>query len=186
VRIAGLLVALGLLSGCASPPSQLDRAQWLEMTSLKVNVPPEKAIEAAAEVLRLADPKDTTFSHQPDGFTAVRHSATFAIVAVVSEFFHWTVTATPDGGGTTLRASLSRSNQSAGAAPIGPGVVAPMGFGSGPGVAVNEPKLYALFWSRVESLLGHGPWTTCEAYGASVWGTTANALCGMGREDLRP
>lgn len=174
------------LAGCATAPPQLDRAAWLQMTSHKVNKSPEAAIEAAEKVLRLADPKDTTFSHRPDGFTAVRHAATFAIVAIVSEFFHWTITATPEGDGTTLRALVTLSNQSAGAAPTGSGVAAPMGFSSGPGAPISDPKLYALFWSRVDSLMGNGPWISCDEYKASVWGQTALALCGVGREDLRP
>lgn len=181
-----LALAAVLLTACATSPPPIDRAAWLSMTTRTVEHKPEQVIAAAEQVLKLADPPDTRISHRPDGLDAVRHAATFAIVAIVSEYFHWTVTATPDGQKTAVRVSVTWSNSGAGAAPVAPGVAAPMSFGSGAAQAIQDPKLYALFWSRLESLLGNGKWTTCDEYGASIWGTTALALCGVGREDLRP
>lgn len=181
-----LVLAAFFITGCATKPPPMDRAAWLAMTTRTVDAKPDQAIAAAEQVLKLADPGDTRISHRPDGFDAVRHAATFAIVAIVSEYFHWNVTATPDGSKTAVRVSVTWSNSGSGAAPVASGVAAPMSFGSGAAMPIDDPKLYALFWSRFESLLGNGKWTTCDEYGASIWGTTALALCGVGREDLKP
>lgn len=185
MRIALALVA-ALITGCASPPPKMDRAAWLEMTTRVVDATPEQAISTAEKVLKLADPDDTRFVHTPDGFQAVRHSVTWAVFAFLDEYFTWSVTATPEGPRTSLRIGVSLANSTTTAALVSPGIASPMMANSGPGAAISDPKLYALFWKRFDSLMGNGPWITCEQFGASKLGTTANALCGVGREDLKP
>lgn len=179
-------LVVALVVGCANKPPQMDRSAWLEMTSRTVDAKPEQAIATAEKVLKLADPEDTRFSHRPDGFDAVRHSVTWAIIAFVDEYFLWSVTAVPDGQRTSLRVNVSMTNSTTTAALIAPGVASPMTTGGAPGNAIQDPKLYALFWSRFDSLMGKGAWTSCDQFGASKFGTTALALCGVGREDLSP
>lgn len=185
-RLALSLLAAALLAGCATQQPTMDRSAWLEMTTRTVDARPEQAIAAAEKVLKLADQEDTRFNHRPDGFDAVRHSVTWVIIAFVDEYFLWTVTATPEGPRTSLRVNVSMTNATTTAALVAPGVASPMTAGGAPGRAILDPKLYALFWSRFDSLMGKGPWTTCDEYGASKMGTTALALCGVGREDLKP
>ncbi|QHE86505.1 hypothetical protein [Hydrogenophaga sp. BPS33] len=156
------------------------------MTTRIVDAKPEQAISTAEKVLKLADPNDTRFNHRNDGFDAVRHSVTWVIFAFIDEYFLWTVTAMPEGQRTSLRVNASRTSASTTAAMVAPGVAAPLMTGAAPGHAIQDPKLYALFWSRFDSLQGKGKWTTCDEFGAPNTGSTALALCGIGREDFKP
>lgn len=180
------LLSFVALTGCASAP-QLSRDEWFSMTTSYVEAEPEKVVKAAERVLQLADETDTRFQHAKNGFSATRQATTFVLVAVVDDYFHWQVAVEPEGSGSRITAQVGHSASSIMAAPVAPGVLAPLTTGQPVGNPVQDAKLYELFFKRVQHIAaGKGPWLSCEAFGASKLGMTALALCGVGSEDRRP
>lgn len=175
-KIAGAAVAV-LIAGCATQPTPPTRGQYLDQTTRTYAAPKETVIAAAEQVLRLADGDDFKIAHQADGFTAQRPWLIYIVLAAARGTDYWSVKATESDGLTRVEVNVGTVAQT----------IAPMGTSS-PNVwtattlpanatQVLEPRLYALFYSRLDYMLGYAPaWTPCGALDKTVPGND-EALC---------
>lgn len=176
---AGALSAtsiLFVLAGCSTPPKIADRADYLaEGTRVYQGETRERVIQAAETILKISDPEDFEFRHQPSGFTGYRKYLIYLVLAAERGQDKWDFHADEKPGGVEASVSVSK----AGVASGGYSATAFEG-------AVQWIPLYRLFWKRMDYMLGKRPdWTTCEQEAAAVRaaGTTGidglGALCGM-------
>jgi hypothetical protein len=162
--IGGAIVVLFAFAfaGCVSLPPQPTREQWMEIkTRAYTGVTQGQVLAAAERLFTLADGSDFRFSYAPTGDRLTAIRQFFILFAPGTDT--WTVTATREG--TAVRATVET-------------------------LRYETPELYALFWSRMDYLLGLSPtWVTCD----EAWAGKGNRgyvavqlLCELVNDDIPP
>lgn len=181
-----------LLSGCAAPPPQMSREEWLAMAQRDyAGVTKDQALSAAEKLLRLADGDDFQITHTEEGISATRNWLAYLVIAAASGTDFWAIKATSIKDG--VRVSMQVNTQSQAVTPMATSgsnwtaTTMPMS-----GSPVTGTAIYDVFWSRLDYLLGKTTqWMTCEAADERVrqkitWGNN-EALCnGFNMKDEHP
>lgn len=181
-HVLALVALFAVLAGCATPPPQLSRADYLAMSSRTLEAPREQVLEAAEKVLRLADGDDFKIHHHATGFNAQRAWSVYLVLAAAMGTDFWVVKTSETGGKTRLEIEVGR--QESAIMPMMTTTPGTWSAGTMPASAtpINGPALYELFFARIDYLLGTRPdWPTCEWSDARVsskatWGAN-DALC---------
>lgn len=165
IKVISVAVLVLSLAACALPPKpQLTRAQWLEITTRYYDdVSVDDVLNAAEKLFRLADEKDFQFSHSDNELYAFRSWSAYMVIAASMGTDQWQVTAVPTGG--RVRVSL-RSTSSSSVITAMPTVQGDLFAATMPGMTgmpTQGTALYALFWSRMDFLLGKSTdWIDCD------------------------
>jgi hypothetical protein len=186
--LAAVCLTAATLTGCATAKTLETRDEWLSATQHVYNRSPEEVIRAADAVLRQADPTDFKFAHRPDGFVAQRPWFIYAVIAAASGIDYWNFSVAPQAPGQT--AALVQVTQDSNVIAASPyvgrhNVKVGTTSVSAPGVPLSDPASYALFWARVDYVLGLRPdWVACDQVKAKLVLppgalTQAGALCNI-------
>ncbi len=161
-HIISAISLLLLITSCATQP-QLTRAEWLQMTHRNyADVTTEQVLTAAEKLLRWVDEADFKFSHNDEDIHAQRRWMQYAIIVANIGTDFWHVKATPIDGGVRVMVQSSVQSQSITPTPT-TGVEWTAGTSPLQGEMINSPAMYALFFSRLDFLLGRtSTWTTCD------------------------
>lgn len=169
-----LLMFAGLALAACSAPEPWTREDQARATNASFpGHTSSEIVDAAEQVLRLADPDGVTFEYRDNGFVASRSAAAFFIIG--GQLGQYIFDFSTEGSSAELRAY---SNTSA---------VTTMGVLPQGQVLAQEETLYALFFSRMRVLLdGEGEWVPC-LHAARTLGTRGgpDALC-LNAEDTMP
>lgn len=181
ISLSTVIVLAIALSGCAAPPKQLTRDEWLNATTRTYSgVSKEQALAASEKLLRLADGDDFDIRHTESGINATRAWIAYAVIVGVNGTDYWDIRTDEIGDGVKVSVQVSTQTQSTG----------PMQMGSTwmpvnsttPGTPAYGVAIYDVFFSRLDYLLGKsGKWMTCKAADERVksgatWGNN-EALC---------
>ena len=203
-----LPVALILLGACAQK-AELSREEQLKvqetnrlyfekhMTRVYTAYSKTQLIEAAQKVLTLSDGEDVKFSHNSEGFIANRNWSWYAVLAADRGVDQWTLRITPeDTGGlkaTLTENTISTMHNQQSIYVHGVGV---MNVGTPTTTQIHRYNasnaLYALFWRRMDYVLGQTKtWTTCENFKKEMETNPAlegniRPLCGTLAKDQMP
>lgn len=190
-RAVLLIAAAVAAGGCATTQVPQSRTEWQAIHVREFrDKTPDEVLDAAEEVLRLAD-HDFTFDY-PDGqLIATRRWLIYVVLAASMGTDYWKVTAAPlPDGGTRATVEISQQASSVVPSPVfesGGGVgstVMAMGL---PGTPVQHAPPYRLFWRRVENRLGMWPhWTTCDDFGEESGNAGLHVLCSVNTDDRAP
>lgn len=174
-----------LLAGCAVSRPDVSREDW-KIRSYE-GIDRQEILQAAREVIRLADPDDTIFETKPDGFRAARRQLSYYVVESGLDIFAFDFVVRATGGRLETRLDIEERIERANFVTLGL-----------PVAEVGKPQseyIYKLFYSRMDYLLGlNDRWLTCKessgqeagaAYGkAEELGLAA--FCGRFASDLSP
>lgn len=179
--VPALILVLIALTGCAAPPKQLTRDEWINATTRAYpGASKEQVLAASEKLLRLADGNDFDIRHTESGITATRAWTAYAVIVAVSGTDYWDIRTDQIGDGVKVSVQVSTQTQSTG----------PMQMGSTwmpvnsttPGTPAYGVAIYDVFFSRLDYLLGKsGKWMTCKEADERVktnatWGNN-EALC---------
>ncbi len=196
MRIITLAVALAILAGCATPPPELSRQEYLALVNRTYEgATAEEVLAAAEKLFRLADPRQVQFQHFDNGFRMYRRWGVYMVLAAARGTDIWDVRAVPTNGGVRVTTHLTRTESAITAAPVGTSggdtSVTAVTTPAAGGVPVNSTAIYDLFWGRMDYLLGRrAEWMTCQEANARMKeGFTygpLDALCSVTTDDLTP
>lgn len=179
--VPALILILIALAGCAAPPKQITRNEWLNATTRTYSgVSKEQALAASEKLLRLADGDDFNIQHTESGINATRAWIAYAVIVGVNGTDYWDIRADQIGDGVKVSVQVSTQTQS----------TSPMQMGSTwmpvnsttPGTPAHGVAIYDVFFSRLDYLLGKGgKWMTCKeaderVKSGATWGNN-EALC---------
>ena len=179
--IAVVMLAVLALSGCAVGRQDVSREDW-KIREYK-GADKDEVVQAAREVLRLADPDEVIFQITADGFTAERRQLSYLVVESGIDLFRFEFTVREKDGVVSTRFDIWEHIERANIVSLGL-----------PVAKVGKPQsryAYDLFYSRMEYLLKlKDTWQTCKAVGVDTPGRAEElglaSLCGRFSSDLSP
>ena len=180
--LLALFAAIPLFAGCAVGRPDISREEW-KIRSYE-GIPKHDILDAAREVIRLADPDDTKFESKPDGFNAVRQQLSYYVVASGHDIFAFDFVVRETGGKMETRLEIQERVERSDLLSLGL-----------PIANVGKPQnsyIYDLFYSRMEYLLGLSDrWHTCQDAVGTLPGSDAEeigigAFCGRFASDHTP
>lgn len=191
-KIASVLFAALLISGCAANKPKMSRQDWVDATS-KVYQGKSKddVLKSAERLFELADGDDFKIVHLEDGIYAERGWSIYFVIGFAVGADFWKVLATELNGETKVSVQVNTSAQGVGPTPTTGSAV---GVGAYPmvGSPVMGTAIYDVFWARMDYLLGkRNTWMTCKESDERVekklvWGSN-EALCNsFNMKDLAP
>ncbi len=144
---------------------------------------PEQVAKASRQVLTLLDGEDFKFEDTRIGFVGRREWFNFALIAAESGTDQWEFRVGQDAGITKARMEITRT--------AGGGMITPFGGGyyNQPQTIFNGVAVYAIFWERVDYMLGRRQhWTTCDDMRSrirakSTWGDLSAMCDGNNKND---
>lgn len=182
-----------VLSACAATQPQMTRGQWLEATTRYY---PDKTVDDvlvnAEKVLKLAD-NDFQFQHSSNEMNAMRPWSVYMVIAGARGVDYWRIQAVPQDSGVTMTAYVTQ--QLGGMMTPVPTAGGDISIGTTPGTGspVNGTITYAMFWDRLDYMLGQtDQWITCEdshkAYieAGRAWGVSAPLCDLVTMNDIHP
>lgn len=190
--VLALTAVSAVLAGCAAPMPQLSRTEYLAMTSRTIEAPKERVLEAAEEVLRLADGDDVQIHHNAAGFNAHRPWSVYLVLAASMGTDFWSVRATDLGEKSRIEVEVGR--QASAIVPMATTAPGTWTAGTMPAGAMpfRGPALYELFFARIEYLLGkREEWPTCDwsnqrVESKATWGENDGLCNAFNVTDAKP
>lgn len=170
IKVATLLVALVMLSACATPerPAMSKEERTAVTSRLYDGKTRDDVFRAAETLFRLADEDDFKISYPGGNMVAIRPWIVYMVLSAMSGTDVWTIMVDDTPSGVLARADVQTTI---------PSMVSKYSGG-----AVKGTAIYDIFWARMDFLLGKsGHWMTCEESNAriedgTVWGSN-EALC---------
>ena len=154
-NIFWVLLVVSLLTACASSP-KLSNEEYKTLTNREyIGVTKDQVLQAAEELLRLADGDDFKIVKSPESLSVTRRWREYVVISYEWGDDHWNVKTHSTNSGITAAVQISRR----------------VGFsGNLVLISINHPNniidgtaIYDLFWARMDYLLGKRPdWMTCE------------------------
>ena len=176
-----LIAFVVVLAGCAAPPKQLTRDEWLNATTRTYpGASKDQVLAASEKLLRLADGDDFDIRHTESGINATRAWIAYAVIVGVSGTDYWDIRADQIGDGVKVSVQVSTQTQST--SPMQMGATWMPVNSATPGTPAHGVAIYDVFFSRLDYLLGKGgKWMTCKEADERVktnatWGNN-EALC---------
>lgn len=175
-NIFWVLLIVSLLAACASSP-KLSNEEYKTLTNREyIGVTKDQVLQAAEELLRLADGDDFKIEKSPESLSATRRWREYVVISYEWGDDLWNVKTHSTNSSITAAVQISRK--------VGySGNLAYLSFDH-PDNIVDGTAIYDLFWARMDYLLGKRPdWMTCEMSDNRVkqkivWGDNA-PLCHM-------
>ena len=163
-KLAVVLLALVVLSGCAVKRPTQTREEWLQTTTRTYQgVTKDQALNAVEKLFRLADGDDFSIVHTEEGIQATRAWSIYVIISATFGRDYWTVKAEQKDGGVKLAVQANIEMQNLTPMPTTSSGTWTAGTMPMAGRPINGTALYELFWARLDYLLGKSKeWMTCE------------------------
>lgn len=175
-NIFWVLLIASLLTACANNPKLSNEEYKTLINREYIGVTKDQVLQAAEELLHLADGDDFKIVKSPESLSATRRWHQYIVVSYEWGDDHWNVKTYPMNNNITVAVQISRK--------VGySGNVAYLSLNH-PDAIVDGTAIYDLFWARMDYLLGkRKDWMTCEMSDNRikekiVWGSNA-PLCHM-------
>ncbi len=173
-KILRMILIVSLLTACASNPKLSDEEYKALTNQEYIGVTKDQVLQAAEELLRLADGDDFKIEKSLESLSALRRWREYYVVSYEWGDDQWQVKTYPTNGGIATVVHISRKvGYSGNMVFISDGQSA---------YSVNGTAIYDLFWGRMDYLLGkRQDWMTCEMSNDRikqkiVWGSN-DPLC---------
>ncbi len=172
-----MLWMIGLLTACANNP-KLSNEDYKTLTSREyIDVTEVQVLQAAEEILRLADGDDFKIKKLPQSLSATRRWRVYIVLYYSWGDDNWNVKTVATNNNVTATVQISTKE----------GYIGGIGYinmDGAPKTMIHGDAIYDLFWARMDYLLGKRPdWMTCEMSDNRikqkiVWGDNST-LCHM-------
>lgn len=176
MNIFWVLLIVSFLTACASNP-KLSNEEYKTLTNRDyTGVTKDQVLQAANDLLRLADGDDFKIERTQESLTATRRWREYVVISYEWGDDYWNVKTHSMNNSVTATVQISRKVGYSGNL-----VYLSMNH---PDYIINGTAIYDLFWARMDYLLGKRPdWMTCEISDnrikqKTVWGDNA-PLCHM-------
>lgn len=197
MRKEWLIAAALLLAGCATAPiGPQNREEWQALHMHVISGVTEKQVlDASEKVLRLAD-HDFKFDYPDHQLLASRQWSFYAVLAAGFGVDNWRITTKEVTGGVSVTVEISRQSNAITPMPTvgvaGPGAGG-IGVGAGatpmPGQSISGEFPYAVFWQRLDFMLGKSShWPNCKEAEKVPRPQRINSdvLCSVSTDDKAP
>lgn len=187
-----VFAACAIAAGCSTPTRVQTIAEW--ESALTRDFPGktrQQVMEASERLWRLSDADDYLIAPTEDGLQATREWSIFFVIGGARGWDQWSLKVKDTATGVSARVAVGQTSSDTG------GMLMPGGGAAITNTPHQSPiiggtALYALYWARMEYLLGLRPdWMTCKQTDAliesgALWGPTTPLCDSITVKDAQP